>query len=122
MNSGEIVVAGDAAKLRLMAHVEEMADDYAQAARDSDNPKDKKEFLEFAFKANGLMPKENNAPNLPTFHITIGSNGAFKTQIEPAQADVVEVEAVEVPTLPPEKVEQIERSLSIFDLDFQPIE
>lgn len=94
----------------------------ANKALESDDPKDALKVAEMGLKLLGAFPKENSAPNLPTFHITIGANGAVRTA--KIEEGVVDVEATEVQNVPvdPVRTEEIERSLSIFDLNFQPIE
>ena len=113
----------DAVKAALLGHCLELADVWAAKVLESDNPKDYKDFIETTLKSNGAFSKEDAGAHLPTFHITIGSNGQI-TAAPTQMVEVVENAPAELaaPSVDPEYQRQIEESLSIFDLDFSPVE
>lgn len=81
---------------KLLFYLPGMVDDYATLARDSDNPKDKLEFIQIAGKLTGLEPKNDSGAGLATVNFTINMNGVTAT----VESDVIEaVPVVEKPTM-----------------------
>jgi hypothetical protein len=82
-------------KLGLLEAAPGILADYLLDLRTSQNPEDKRKFLELTHKV--AMAAEDQKPTLPVFNITIGKDLSFSISQAPQPVEVVD----EADTLPP---------------------
>lgn len=81
---------------KFLGYLPGMVDDYATLVRDSDNPKDKLEFISIASKLTGLEPKNDAHSGLATVNFVINMNRISAEALAEGVTATVEAEAVDV--------------------------